>query len=342
MYFVSFRQQGGGRYHQFPDIQRHNSQARDEKTITLLSASQHPLPSSSHPWHKQQLGPLSISSAGGKVPGTSAKGLSLSCQHSLSPSIAVLTRHAKELLASALAPGTQAAYKRSWCMFGKFCNTHGLPDTVPISVSVLALFIPHLHRAGYSPATVSSHISAIGYIHKLQGGSDPATTFLVQKLLSACHKLSKQFSLRMPIDQPMLSKLLGALEFTVPGKHHRALYKAMFCLAFHALLRIGEMTVQLANATNPNLLPWKQLEIRHILDSDLAVETARNQRHILDSDLHSLQAQQRQAPDPDNERHHLTAGLPSSNPEGILDHARCYSRSFISVLPQCACHACQV
>ena len=72
----------------------------------------------------------------------------------------------------------------------------------------------------------------------------------------------------MPTDKPMLSKLLGALEFTVPGKHHRALYTAMFCLAFHAFLRIGEMTVQSANATNPNLLQWKQLEIK---DTSLTV-----------------------------------------------------------------------
>ena len=107
-----------------------------------------------------------------------------------------------------------------------------------------------------------------GYIHKLRGGSDPTTTFLFQKLLSACHKLRKQFDLRMPIDKPMLSKLLGALDFTVSGKHHRAKYKAMFCLAFHALLRIGEMTVQSANATNPNLLQWKQIEIK---DTSLTV-----------------------------------------------------------------------
>ena len=72
----------------------------------------------------------------------------------------------------------------------------------------------------------------------------------------------------MPIDKPMLSRLLGALEFTVPGKHHRALYEAMFCLAFRAFLRIGEMTVQSANATNPNLLQWKQLEIK---DTSLTV-----------------------------------------------------------------------
>ena len=42
----------------------------------------------------------------------------------------------------------------------------------------------------------------------------------------------------------------------------------MFCLAFHAFLRIGEMTVQSANAANPNLLQWKQLEIK---DTSLTV-----------------------------------------------------------------------
>ena len=67
----------------------------------------------------------------------------------------------------------------------------------------------------------------------------------------------------MPIDKHrQLSKLLGAQDFTVPGKHHRVLYKAMFCLPFHAFLRIGEMTVQSANAPNPDLLQWKQLEIK--------------------------------------------------------------------------------
>ena len=54
----------------------------------------------------------------------------------------------------------------------------------------------------------------------------------------------------------------------MPGKHHRVLYKAMFCLAFHAFLRTGEMTVQSANSTNPNLLQWKQLEIK---DTSLTV-----------------------------------------------------------------------
>ena len=70
-----------------------------------------------------------------------------------------------------------------------------------------------------------------------------------------------------------------------------------------------------------------------LLASALApVETARNQRRILDSDRHSLQAQQRQALDPNNKGYHLAAGLPSSDHGGVLVCARCYRRYFISVL----------
>ena len=76
-----------------------------------------------------------------------------------------------------------------------------------------------------------------------------------------------------------------------------------------------------------------------LLASALApVETARNQRRILDSDRHSLQAQQRQALDPNNKGYHLAAGLPSSDHGGILVCARCNRRYFISVLAQRACH----
>ena len=84
--------------------------------------------------------------------------------------------------------------------------------------------------------------------------------------LHATNSISNSTS-ECPLTSPCF-EAVGALDFTVPGKHHRALHKTMFCLAFHAFLRIGEMTVQSANATNPNLLQWKQLEIK---DTSLTV-----------------------------------------------------------------------
>ena len=132
----------------------------------------------------------------------------------------------------------------------------------------------------------------------------------------------------MPIDKPMLSKLLGAPDFTVPGKHHRALYKAMFCLAFYAFLRIGEMTIQSANATNPNLLPWKQLEIK---DTSLTVTFI----HFKHSKGNPLTLTIKGTTSPQDFPLQIMKAY-------RLVRARCYNRSFISVLPQRACHARQV
>ena len=71
---------------------------------------------------------------------------------------------------------------------------------------------------------------------------------------------------------------VGALDFTVPGKHHRALHKTMFCLAFHAFLRIGEMnsknskgkplTLTMKGTTSPQDCP------HHIMKAYLSVRDA--------------------------------------------------------------------
>lgn len=165
------------------------------------------------------------------------------------------------LLHSALTPSTQAAYKRSWQKFADFCKGCGVSTPLPANTSLTALFVSSLQKEGYSPATISSHISAIGYLHKLNGFEDPTASFLVRKLLAACHKHHRQLDVRLPIDKQMLATLLRALEHTVPGRNSRALYQAMFSLAFHAFLRIGEMTVQSAVVANANLLQLDQLTI---------------------------------------------------------------------------------
>ena len=145
-----------------------------------------------------------------------------------------------------------------------FCSNHQLAVTLPIQPSILSLFISYLAGQGYAPATISSHMSAISYVHKLNSWPDPAASFLNQKLLGACHRLNKRLDCRRPIDKPMLNQLISALDFTVNNAQTRVLYKAMFTLAFHALLRIGEMTVQSQAVYNPKLLQLSQVELGQV------------------------------------------------------------------------------
>ena len=142
----------------------------------------------------------------------------------------------------------------------KFAHDHSLNPDLPVSMSILALFISFLVRKPYKPATISSYISAIGYAHKVQGCNDPTAAFFIEKLLQSCHKQNQTSDTRLPIDKIMLHQLTTALCYTIAGAYRRALFQAMFLLAFHAFLRIGEITVQNSAYKHPHLIMLHQLQ----------------------------------------------------------------------------------
>jgi hypothetical protein len=133
----------------------------------------------------------------------------------------------------------------------------------PVSVATLSLFIAFLVDRSYAPSTVSTYVSAIGYIHKINGARDPTSAFLITKMLQACHKHSKRVDTRLPIDKTLLARLLRALQHTIPSVTRRTMFAAMFSLAFHAFLRIGEITVNSAKHPHTaNLIMLDQLAIQ--------------------------------------------------------------------------------
>lgn len=124
-------------------------------------------------------------------------------------------------------------------------------------MGVLALFIAHLDQVGAKPATISTHISAISYIHKLNSWLDPAGSFIIQKMLKSSHKHQVIGDLRLPITRRILRSLLLGLDHTIPQMLQRVVFKAMFSLAFHAFLRLGEMAV--ANNNQAHVLSFSQI-----------------------------------------------------------------------------------
>ena len=143
-------------------------------------------------------------------------------------------------------------YQRTWAQFVQFASAFNLSHTLPISVPTLSLFLAHLVSKGLAASTISTYISAIGYVHKLNGLSDPTASFIVRKLLSACHKSAPRIDHRLPITKRLLGRLIKALKHTTCSYFDRLLYSAMFTLAFHAFLRIGEMTLN-GSTQNHNL-----------------------------------------------------------------------------------------
>ena len=94
-----------------------------------------------------------------------------------------------------------------------------------------------------------SSVSGISFVHKLLSVDDPSRSFLIKKLLHGCRKLKSTQDSRLPITPHILAKLLQASTKTISSLFPRLWFMAMCTLAFHAILRVGEMTVSPNNLT---------------------------------------------------------------------------------------------
>lgn len=130
----------------------------------------------------------------------------------------------------------------------------------PIAITDICLFVSYLHQAGKAPKTISTYLSAVGYIHKLQGFQDPTTSFLVSKLIAGAYRIRPSWDLRLPITLEILNKLVDAVQHTVPTIYDIKLYRAMYLFAFSTFARIGELT---SNTNSTNVVQLSDIEFLH-------------------------------------------------------------------------------
>ena len=140
----------------------------------------------------------------------------------------------RDLLGSALKPGTHKLYQWAWAVFRDFghCFYQSSSPLFPLNPNRVALFISYLSARQLAPSTITSYISAISYVHKLKGFPDSRTSFLIQKLLTAVSR-RRQSDIRLPISRPVLLELVRSLRFTNSSAFQQTLYRAMFLLAFY-------------------------------------------------------------------------------------------------------------
>ena len=160
-----------------------------------------------------------------------------------------LSDTARTLLHSSLALSTKASYKHSWTLYLQFCHQNNLMDTLPIAEITLCNFIAHMFEQSYSPASISSTVSALSYVHKIYNLPDAAQNFMVKKILYGAHKSSKSPDYRLPITTSILERLLTALESIVPNYFNKILLQCIFSVAFHGFFRLGELIAKTPSQT---------------------------------------------------------------------------------------------
>lgn len=165
------------------------------------------------------------------------------------------------LLASSLAPASWASYKNAWKRYVLFhaANFHN-SRLLPVSEERLAQFIAFCHYQQLRPSTITSYISAISYVHKIQGLPSPTDSFLVKKLLHGTRR-AQYTDKRKPFTLQNLHAMIHALPTILSSRYDCILFKAMLLTAFFALLRVGEYCF--SSSGHQNLITWDQLTFSH-------------------------------------------------------------------------------
>ena len=116
------------------------------------------------------------------------------------------------------------------------------PQVFPITNQHMANFISYLFTRDYNYSTIITYISAISYFCKMLNVHDPTTAFFVKKLLVAIKRTNAKPDSRLPITTIILQRLISTIPLFTLSTFHRELLPAMYSLAFHAFLRVGEFT----------------------------------------------------------------------------------------------------
>lgn len=86
-------------------------------------------------------------------------------------------------------------------------------------MSNIALFVFYLYTQFFSPITISTYLSAIGYLHKVAGHADPTQISFVQKLVAGAYTLGNTLNIRLPIIHQILIQILDSIPQALTDKY---------------------------------------------------------------------------------------------------------------------------
>ena len=168
--------------------------------------------------------------------------------------VANLNETSHFLLSRAFSSSTISTYRRAAQLFLAFHRETSKPLPVyPISIPNIIQFISYLYVKSLAASTISTYIAALASINKIYKGPAIFESFLVKKLLLGVHKTRNTVDTRLPIQLDLLCLLVDSTLRISPCKHTQLLLRAMYLLAFHAFLRIGEITARNVSACSSPL-----------------------------------------------------------------------------------------
>ena len=83
------------------------------------------------------------------------------------------------MLDNSIGLSTRQVYKRAWALLQECMHVMGIGSitisVLPLKYEYILLFMSYLQVKGLAPATITTYLSAIGYVHKACSVVDPTT-----------------------------------------------------------------------------------------------------------------------------------------------------------------------
>ncbi|KAF0298727.1 hypothetical protein FJT64_003932 [Amphibalanus amphitrite] len=146
------------------------------------------------------------------------------------PTVTALTQ-------AALAPATQRAYERTWRNLHTFLRLAPGAALFPVTTANVIEFVAACFDNGCGASALASHCSAIAYGHRIRGLPDPAGDFRVRKMLAGARRLRPSCDSRLALSLDDLTRLIVAIAGLALPVVEAAAFRAVFSVAFFAMLR---------------------------------------------------------------------------------------------------------
>ncbi len=154
--------------------------------------------------------------------------------------------NASALINNSLAPSTRRSYNSALRKLDQFSYAINDPINLEkgISHQLLLVFIGYLWDKSYAPATLKVYLAAVSYIQGVLDAPDPTKSFLVQKAVKGFTNGDRRADSRQPISYTLLKNIIAKLDTVCTDLYEAMLFKAVFLLAWSAMLRVSEYTTR--------------------------------------------------------------------------------------------------
>jgi hypothetical protein len=158
----------------------------------------------------------------------------------------------------------------------RFRREYRFPDSWPVPLDQLLNFVDYLSFTGLSPTSVTTYILGIGYTHKARGLENKTNNFLITKILEGLRrKRVKSSDVRAPVTLDLLRRLLQALQKVCTSNYEVCLFSSAFTLAFFALLRIREITLDNKLDTGPHVICYEDISFSNKNEMYLRIRSSK-------------------------------------------------------------------